>query len=96
MPFAAQPVARLTAVVGERVDDAALGQALERAVDGREADSHAVLGEQSVDLLRGRVVAGGKGAEYRDALSGGPRPRSASTLLCRLARHRPREYHTWR
>ena len=57
----------------------------ERPVDGREADAHTVVAEQRVDLLRGGVVAGGKGAEHCDALPRGPEaPLREQALVVRL------------
>ena len=56
MPVAAKPVARLSTVVHQRVDDAALGEARERPIDRGEADALPGVDEQRVDLLCGRVV----------------------------------------
>jgi len=53
---AAEPVALLGAVVGEDVDDAALAQKRERAVDGGQARARVALAEPRPELLRGRVV----------------------------------------
>ena len=60
-----------------------LASAGQRAVDGREADAHAVVGQQAVvDLLRGRVV---RLARER-AEHGDPLPRRAQAVLCEQAR----------
>ena len=55
--LAAEAVARLAAVVHQNVYDAGFGEALQRPVDGREADALSLVEEQRVDLLRRRVVA---------------------------------------
>jgi zinc/manganese transport system substrate-binding protein len=57
MRDAAEPVALLTAVVGEDVDHAGIAEQRECAVDGRQPCPRVALAKASPELLRGDVVA---------------------------------------
>ena len=53
---AAKPVTELSAVVGQGVDEAALGEQGECAVHGRQADPHSAVSEPLEELLSSDVV----------------------------------------